>query len=60
MSKEALWLWGRLHDFERLGMIDCDAETLIDELTEPMREDVFRLAPLVIGLLNRCTQKEVA
>lgn len=60
MSKEALWLWGRLHDFERLGMIDCDPETIIDELTESMREDVFRLAPLIAVFLNRCAQKEVA
>jgi hypothetical protein len=60
MSKEALWLWGRLHDFERLGMIDCDPDTLIDELTESMREDVFRLVPLIVGFLSRCSQKEVA
>lgn len=60
MSEEALWLWGRLRDFERKGMIDCDPEPLIDELTDAMRHDVQRLAPLIVNFLNRCTEKEVA
>ena len=60
MSEEALWLWGRLRDFERMGLIDADPLLLIDEMTETMRADVRRLAPLVLSLLQRCTEKEIA
>lgn len=60
MSEEALWLWGRLRDFERMGLIDADPMPLVDEMTEAMRADVRRLAPLVSSLLTRCTEKEIA
>ena len=58
MSEEALWLWGRLRDFERMGLIDADPMALLEEMTESMRADVRRLAPLVASLMNRCTEKE--
>lgn len=54
ISDEALWLWGRLRDFERMGLIDIDPTVLIEEMTQTMREDVRRLAPLVSNLLRRC------
>lgn len=60
VSEEALWLWGRLRDFERMGLIDADPLPLIEEMTPTMRADVRRLAPLVASLLNRCTEKEIA
>lgn len=47
MDPKALWLWGRLKDFERDGIIRSDAKHLLFEMTEPMRADVRRLAPLV-------------
>lgn len=47
MNKKALWLWGRLKDFERDGVLDMNPEFLLSEMTEPMREDVRRLVPLV-------------
>lgn len=47
MHPKALWLWGRLKDFERDGVLDLSAEFLLAEMTAPMREDVRRIVPLV-------------
>lgn len=47
MDPRALWLWGRLKDFERDSVLDADPSFLLSEMTEPMRADVRRLLPLV-------------
>lgn len=47
MNPKALWIWGRLKDFERDGILSADPEELLTELTEPMRAEVRRLLPLV-------------
>ena len=52
MDPKALWLWGRLKDFEREGVIQSDPAHLISEMTEPMRQDVSRLVPLVRKFLE--------
>lgn len=46
MDPRALWLWGRLRDFER-DLLGLDQADLISEMTEAMQADVSRLAPLV-------------
>ena len=38
-SEEALWLWGRLCDFERMGMLDIDPLTLFGLMTPNMRHE---------------------
>lgn len=48
----ALWVWGRLRDFEADRVTDCDAGDLFDAMTETMQEDVLRLAPIVSGWLK--------
>jgi hypothetical protein len=48
----ALWLWGRLKDFERNGLLARDPETITETMTEPMLADVKRLAPLVADWLG--------
>lgn len=53
MDQKALWLWGRLMDFERDGVLASDPEFLHSEMTEPMRADVKRLVPLVRGFLAK-------
>jgi hypothetical protein len=53
MDPKALWLWGRLKDFERDGILSRDPQTLLAEMTEPMRADVRRLLPDVSGFLSR-------
>ena len=47
MDDKALFLWGRLNDFERHGLLDSDPQYLLSEMTQPMRDQVRRLAPLV-------------
>lgn len=47
MNPKALWLWGRLKDFEREGVLSEDPSALLSEMTDPMRADVRRLLPMV-------------
>lgn len=53
MDPKALWLWGRLLDFERDGVLASAPEFLLSEMTEPMRADVKRLVPLVRDFLAK-------
>lgn len=53
MDQKALWLWGRLNDFERDGILTSDPAFLVSEMTEPMRADVKRLVPLVRVFLEQ-------
>lgn len=53
MDQAALWLWGRLKDFERDGVLSKDPSHLVSEMTEPMRADVKRITPLVRDFLER-------
>ena len=52
MNPKALWVWGRLKDFERDGVLSQDPAFLLSEMTEPMRADVRRLLPLVRNFLE--------
>lgn len=52
MDSKALWLWGRLKDFERDGVLDADPSHILNEMTPPMRADVRRLAPMVRAFLS--------
>lgn len=45
MPDNVLWLWGRVRDFERDGLLDADVRTLLEPMTETMRADVLRIAP---------------
>lgn len=53
MPSDTLWLWGRLRDLERDGFFDKDLNALLDGLTETMRADVLRIAPLATGFFTR-------
>lgn len=52
MNPKALWLWGRLKDFERDGVLSQDPADLLNEMTEPMRADVRRVLSDVIAFLS--------
>ena len=52
MNPKALWLWGRLRDFEREGILDARPEDLLEEMTAAMRADVRRLAQLIADWLG--------
>ena len=49
----ALWLWGRLQDFEREGLLDAEPDELIGTMLEHMQETTKRLAPSVRAWLGR-------
>jgi hypothetical protein len=52
VSSAALWLWGRLGDFER-EHLKCDPADVLQTLTPRMLDDVHRLAPQVAQWLGR-------
>ena len=52
MNPAALWLWGRLRDFERDRISEVSPSELIGEMTETMISDVARIAPVFASYLN--------
>lgn len=52
VSDGALWLWGRLMDFERRGLLGSDPYPILMGMTPQMQADVARLAPLVRELME--------
>lgn len=53
VSADALWLWGRLCDFERDGLLGKDPADVLRTMTDPMLDDVHRLAPRVAAWLGQ-------
>ncbi len=53
MDSAALWLWGRMKDFERNGILADDPSRLWAEMADHMREDARRLAPLIRDWLSK-------
>ena len=52
MPATSLWLWGRLRDFERDGLLDMNSDEATELMTGAMLADVKRLAPLVAEWLE--------
>jgi hypothetical protein len=55
VDARALWLWGRLKDFDRDGLLDEDPNDLIETMLPHMRETTRHYAPLVAAWLERIT-----
>ncbi|MCM5693916.1 hypothetical protein M8037_35340 [Sinorhizobium meliloti] len=53
MDSAALWLWGRMKDFERNGILADDPDRVWAEMAEHMRADMRRLVPPVCEWLNQ-------
>jgi hypothetical protein len=53
VAADALWLWGRLLDFERDGLLKKAPSEVMETMTGPMKDDVHRLAPKVAAWLKR-------
>jgi hypothetical protein len=53
VSSEALWLWGRLRDFERDGLLAMHPSEVLTTMTAEMLDDVIVLAPQVAEWLKR-------
>jgi len=47
VNDDALWLWGRLLDFERNGLLDQDLNEICAGMLDHMKEAVRELAPRV-------------
>jgi hypothetical protein len=59
VSTEALWLWGRLRDFERDGLFTKEPGEVLSTMTPSMLDDVHTLAPRVAAWLKKIgTSKE--
>jgi hypothetical protein len=52
MHPAAMFVWGRLKDFQREGILNHKPAFLLSEMTPPMRDDVRRLVPLVREFLE--------
>jgi hypothetical protein len=52
VDPRALWLWGRLLDFEREGLLDADPNALVATMLEHMQETTKRLVPSVRAWLG--------
>jgi len=52
VDDRALWLWGRLLDFERDGLLDLDPNDVCAEMLGHMKETVRELAPRVAQWLQ--------
>jgi len=53
VSIEALWLWGRLRDFQRDGLLNKTPQEIMTTMTPTMRDEVHTLAPRVAAWLKR-------
>jgi hypothetical protein len=53
VSAEALWLWGRILDFRRNGMLGREPSDVLLTMTPEMLDDVHTLAPQVVSWLER-------
>jgi len=59
VSNEALWLWGRLRDFEQDGLLKKDPADVLLTMTDKMLDDIHRLAPRVASWLKRIGEPDV-
>lgn len=49
---EALWLWGRLCDFEREGYFDTDINEVVGQMSPRLQSDVRRIVPQLLEWLG--------
>jgi hypothetical protein len=56
VSDDALWVWGRLLDFERRGLLDTEPREILSTMLEPMKADMQKLAPRVATWLEGCSE----
>lgn len=53
VDPRALWLWGRLLDFERDGLLAIDPNELIETMIDHMKETTRELSPVVAAWLGK-------
>lgn len=52
VNEEALWLWGRIQDFQRESILDHDPKLICDTMLPHMRDTLRDLLPIVISWLR--------
>jgi hypothetical protein len=58
VSDKALWLWGRLRDFARMGLLATTPTEVMATMTPTMSDDVRAEAPRVIAWLSRIREEQ--
>lgn len=58
VAPDALWLWGRLRDFDRDGLLTKDPSDVLLTMTSEMLDDVHTLAPRVAAWLFKIGRTE--
>lgn len=53
MDDDALWIWGRLRDFERMEVAKREAQDLFNAMTNTMQDDLRRILPEAIDFLSQ-------
>ena len=52
MDATALWVWGRVNDFDRQGVLRKNPASILSEMTDPMRGDMRRVLPSLVEFLS--------
>jgi hypothetical protein len=60
VADNALWLWGRLNDFERLEILSKTPAEVMETMTPEMLDEVHALAPKVAAWLLRIGKCEAS
>ena len=58
VSSHALWLWGRLRDFARMGLLATTPAEVMSTMTPTMTDDVRAEVPRVIAWLSRIGEEQ--
>ena len=53
VADDALWLWGRLKDFDRDGLLAREPSDVMSTMTPGMKDEIHTLAPRVAAWLRR-------
>jgi hypothetical protein len=51
-NKKALWLWGRLQDFEDEGLLDEEPSSMLEGISDHMRVTILEMAPRIATWLK--------
>jgi hypothetical protein len=52
VEHDALWLWGRLQEFERLGLLEREPSQVMATMLDHMRETTLNVAPRIAAWLG--------
>lgn len=56
MNLDSLWIWGRARDFERERFREKSINELLDGMTDTMRADMERIAPIMADFFNELAE----